>query len=68
MRQTTALLLAASLHQKFDKIRLGAAVASDDGFYVDSDKDEIQVSADELSGLEDSIKKNSLKTTLKLNE
>ncbi|BAP84780.1 threonyl-tRNA synthetase [Paucilactobacillus hokkaidonensis JCM 18461] len=57
LRQTTALLLAASLHQKFDKIRLGAAVASDDGFYVDSDKDEIQVSADELSGLEDSIKK-----------
>ncbi len=56
LRQTAALLLAASLHQKFAGIRLGSVVASDDGFYVDSDKDEVQVSADELGELEDSIK------------
>lgn len=57
LRQTTALLLAAALHQQFDGIRLGADVASDDGFYVDSDKDDVQVSADELGQLEDGIKK-----------
>lgn len=53
LRQTTALLLAAALHQQFDGIRLGADVASDNGFYVDSDKDDVQVSADELGQLED---------------
>ncbi|WP_137596623.1 threonine--tRNA ligase [Paucilactobacillus kaifaensis] len=57
LRQTTALLLAAALHQQFAGIRLGEDVASDNGFYVDSDKDDVQVSADELGQLEDIIHK-----------
>ncbi|WP_304250810.1 threonine--tRNA ligase [Limosilactobacillus gastricus] len=56
LRALSALLLKAALHQQFDGIRLGAAVAEDDQFYVDSDKDEQQVSADELASLEATIK------------
>ena len=56
LRALSALLLKAALHQQFDGIRLGAAVAEDDQFNVDSDKDEQQVSADELASLEATIK------------
>ncbi|MFZ2352425.1 threonine--tRNA ligase [Paucilactobacillus nenjiangensis] len=51
LRQTTALLTAAALHQQFDGIRLGDNQATDDGFFIDSDKDEAQVSADELEAV-----------------
>ena len=51
LRQTTALLTAAALHQQFDGIRLGDNQATDDGFFIDSDKDEVQVSADELEAV-----------------
>jgi threonyl-tRNA synthetase len=57
LRQTTALLLQAALHEQFAGIRLGAGLASEDGFYADSDKDDAQVSADQLEQLEDQIKK-----------
>ena len=56
LRELSALMLKAALHQQFAGIRLGAAVAEDDQFYVDSDKDEQQVSADELASLEAAIK------------
>lgn len=56
LRELSALMLKAALHQQFSGIRLGAAVAEDDQFYVDSDKDEQQVSADELASLEATIK------------
>lgn len=56
LRQLSALMLKAALQKKFAGIRLGADVAEEDGFYVDSDKDEQQVSADELSQLEAAIK------------
>ena len=49
-------MLKAALQKEFAGIRLGADVAEEDGFYVDSDKDEQQVSADELSQLEAAIK------------
>lgn len=56
LRQLSALMLKAALQKEFVGIRLGADVAEEDGFYVDSDKDEQQVSADELSQLEAAIK------------
>ncbi len=49
-------MLKAALKQEFKGIRLGEAVADEDGFHVDSDKDNQQVSADELPALEDVIK------------
>lgn len=55
LRQLSALMLKAALQKEF-AIRLGADVAEEDGFYVDSDKDEQQVSADELPQLEAAIK------------
>ena len=57
LRQMAALMLKAVLADKYDGIRLGDAVAEDDQFWVDSDKDDQQVSADELEGLEADIKK-----------
>ncbi|MFR0609058.1 threonine--tRNA ligase [Limosilactobacillus mucosae] len=56
LRQLSALMLKAALQKEFTGIRLGADVAEEDGFYVDSDKDEQQVSADELPQLEAAIK------------
>ena len=56
LRKLSALMLKVSLKQEFKGIRLGEAVADEDGFHVDSDKDNQQVSADELPALEDVIK------------
>ena len=56
LRQLSALMLKAALQKEFAGIHLGADVAEEDGFYVDSDKDEQQVSADELPQLEAAIK------------
>ncbi|WP_461239881.1 threonine--tRNA ligase [Paucilactobacillus sp. N302-9] len=55
LRLSVALLLAAALNKSFAGIRLGEIVADENGFYVDSDKDESQVSADELEDLESKI-------------
>ena len=56
LRKLSALMLKAALKQEFKGSRLGEAVADEDGFHVDSDKDNQQVSADELPALEDVIK------------
>ncbi|MCZ3666676.1 threonine--tRNA ligase [Limosilactobacillus vaginalis] len=56
LRKLSALMLKVALKQEFKGIRLGEAVANEDGFHVDSDKDNQQVSADELPALEDVIK------------
>ena len=56
LRQLSALMLKAALQKEFADIRLGADAVEEDGFYVDSDKDEQQVSADELPQLEAAIK------------
>ena len=64
LRKLSALMLKAALKQEFKGIRLGEAVADEDCFHVDSDKDNQQVSADELPALEDVIKgmaKNDVK-------
>ena len=44
LRKLSALMLKAALKQEFKGIRLGEAVADEDGFHVDSDKDNQQVS------------------------
>ena len=56
LRKLSALMLKVALKQEFKGIRLGEAVADEDGFHVDSDKDNQQVSVDELPALEDVIK------------
>ena len=56
LRKLSALMLKVALKQEFKGIRLGEAVADEDGFHVDSNKDNQQVSADELPALEDVIK------------
>lgn len=56
LRKLSALMLKVALKQEFKGIRLGEAVADENGFHVDSDKDNQQVSADELPALEDVIK------------
>ena len=55
LQKLASLLLKDSLHQEFKGIRLGESVADEDGFHVDSDKDDQQVSADELSALQDAL-------------
>ena len=55
LRKLASLLLKDSLHQEFKGIRLGESVDDEDGFHVDSDKDDQQVSADELSALQDAL-------------
>ena len=55
LRKLASLLLKDSLHQEFKGIHLGESVADEDGFHVDSDKDDQQVSADELSALQDAL-------------
>lgn len=57
LRKLAALALKAVLVDQFKGIRIGGAVAEEDQFYVDSDKDDQQVSADELAGLQAAIKK-----------
>ena len=56
LRKLSALLLKGALQQEFKGIRLGEAVFDEDGFHVDSDKDDQQVSADELPTLEDALR------------
>ncbi|USS93828.1 threonine--tRNA ligase [Fructilactobacillus ixorae] len=51
LRQSAAQLLAAVVKREFAGVRLGRLAADEDGFYVDTEKDERQISADELDGL-----------------
>ncbi|WP_338434399.1 threonine--tRNA ligase [Ligilactobacillus saerimneri] len=59
LRESVAFFLRGALTDSFAGIRLGEYVGakdSDEGFYVDSDRDEMQVSVDELAALEAKIK------------
>lgn len=51
LRNTTAALVRIALKKEFPAIRLGEVSADEDGFYVDTDKDDQQVSVDELDAL-----------------
>ncbi|MBW1605698.1 threonine--tRNA ligase [Lactobacillus sp. Sy-1] len=55
LRRTAAQLLKAVLADSFVDIRFGESTSDEDGFFVDTDKQDRQVSADELDGLADKI-------------
>ncbi|PWG01033.1 threonine--tRNA ligase [Levilactobacillus bambusae] len=56
-RNTAAVLLKLVLKQTYPEIHFGEARADEDGFFVDTDKADGQVSADELDGLESKMAK-----------
>ncbi|UQS86708.1 threonine--tRNA ligase [Nicoliella spurrieriana] len=55
LRATAAQLLKAVLADSFMDIRFGESASDEDGFFVDTDKQDRQVSADELDGLADKM-------------
>lgn len=57
LRQTASQLLKAALVDQFTNIQFGESTSDDDGFFVDTDKRETQVSADELPQLEERMHK-----------
>lgn len=57
LRQGAAQLLEAVVKKEFPEIRIGEISADEDGFYVDTDKEDRQVSADELDNLAAKMKK-----------
>lgn len=48
LRQTTAFILAAALHQLYPQMHFGESKAEDDGFFYDTDNQDGQVTADDL--------------------
>ncbi|MCL0329505.1 threonine--tRNA ligase [Apilactobacillus xinyiensis] len=57
LRQTASQLLKAALADQFVGIEFGESASDEDGFFVDTDKKDTQVSADELKPLEDKMRK-----------
>ncbi|KRM68126.1 threonine--tRNA ligase [Apilactobacillus ozensis DSM 23829 = JCM 17196] len=57
LRQTASQLLKAALADQFVGIEFGESTSDEDGFFVDTDKKDTQVSADELKPLEDKMRK-----------
>lgn len=51
MRETAIFLLSAVLKQKYPEINFGKHQVNDEGFYLDTDKADAQVSVDELEDL-----------------
>ncbi|UQS82651.1 threonine--tRNA ligase [Bombilactobacillus folatiphilus] len=56
-RNTAVFLLSAALKQKYPAIHFGEQAVNNDGFYLDTDKAENQVSVDELSALMQDVNK-----------
>ncbi|KRM94446.1 threonine--tRNA ligase [Lentilactobacillus senioris DSM 24302 = JCM 17472] len=57
LRQTGAQILKMAISQNFPNVLFGESEADEDGFFVDTDKPETQISVDELDGLADAMKK-----------
>lgn len=57
LRQTASQLLKAALADQFNNIQFGESTSDKDGFFVDTDKRDTQVSADELPALEERMNK-----------
>ncbi|CAJ1182991.1 Threonine--tRNA ligase [Fructilactobacillus sanfranciscensis] len=57
LRQSAAQLLETVAKKQFHDIKIGEISADEDGFYVDTDKAERQVSADELDELANQMKR-----------
>ena len=57
MRETAIFLLGAVLKQKYPEINFGEHQVNDEGFYLDTDKADAQVSVDELEDLKDRMQR-----------
>ncbi|GFZ26670.1 threonine--tRNA ligase [Lactobacillus corticis] len=57
LRDSAAFVFEAVAHKHFAGLRFGTSSAQDDGFYVDTDKDETQISVSELPELEKAMGK-----------
>ena len=57
MRETAIFLLGVVLKQKYPEINFGEHQVNDEGFYLDTDKADTQVSVDELEDLKDRMQK-----------
>ncbi|KRN13391.1 threonyl-tRNA synthetase [Fructilactobacillus fructivorans] len=57
LRQGAAQLLETAVKEKYHDIRIGEISADKDGFFVDTDKEDRQVSSDELEELASKMKK-----------
>ncbi|AEB73466.1 threonine--tRNA ligase [Lentilactobacillus buchneri] len=57
LRATAAQILKMAIANDFDNIHFGESDADEDGFFVDTDKPDTQISVDQLSALEDSMHK-----------
>jgi threonyl-tRNA synthetase len=55
LRETAAQVLKAAIASNFKDIRFGESAADDDGFFVDTDKPETQISVDQLDSLTKSM-------------
>ncbi|KJY62357.1 Threonine--tRNA ligase [Bombilactobacillus mellifer] len=55
VRNTAIFLLGVAVKQKYPAIHFGEKQANDDGFYLDTDKPESQISVDELPELQKDI-------------
>ncbi|WP_283678272.1 threonine--tRNA ligase [Lentilactobacillus sp. Marseille-Q4993] len=57
LRQTASQVLKKAISQEFKNVKFGEATADEDGFFIDTDKPDTQISVDELEGLEKAMKK-----------
>ncbi|KRK49218.1 threonine--tRNA ligase [Secundilactobacillus kimchicus] len=55
LRQTVAILVKAALKETFPEIQFGPEKGDADGFYVDTDKSDGQVSVDDLAAVSDRV-------------
>ncbi|ORN23456.1 Threonine--tRNA ligase [Lentilactobacillus parabuchneri] len=55
MRATAAQILKMAIANNFDNIHFGESDADEDGFFVDTDKPDTQISVDQLAELEQSM-------------
>lgn len=57
LRQTAAQILKMAIASDFSDVSFGESAADEDGFYLDTDKPNTQISVDELTSLTDTMKK-----------
>ncbi|WP_172188335.1 threonine--tRNA ligase [Lentilactobacillus kribbianus] len=57
LRQTAAQILKMAIASDFSDVSFGESAADVDGFYLDTDKPNTQISVDELASLTDTMKK-----------
>lgn len=56
LRQTGAFVLAAAIKALHPEVRLGEGEAADDGFYYDTDREDGQLTIDQLPAIDAKMK------------